>query len=151
MAKRWIPAGTHGHLLTVADFKTLQQDVDALVGQDSTLEKHKFEPNRQELRTLSTVSGGVSEGDLVRVMGFIHFASKQQPESVNCYAADAIDIHINIGAAKADTEFDGIVVEMIPQFRLEDWDPTAKALKRVQQAALPVLVVGSLTYDNETW
>lgn len=46
------------------------------------------------------------------------------------------------------TEFDGVVVEMIPQLdRPQGWD--SSTLNRLAKRKIPVMVEGSLTYDNE--
>jgi hypothetical protein len=46
-----------------------------------------------------------------------------------------------------DTEFEGIVVEMIPQDRNEGW--TSKKLKRTARQSRRVIVRGQLFYDNK--
>jgi hypothetical protein len=58
-----------------------------------------------------------------------------------------VDFHIPMVADDDDTEFEGIVVEMIPQDRNEGW--TSKKLKRTARERRPVTVRGQLFYDNK--
>src|SRR5205823_2060828 len=68
-------------------------------------------------------------------------------ESVNCYDANHVDIHINIGP-KNGSQMTGVVAEMIPQLaRPPGWDE--ETLRRVSAQKLRVLAVGSLTLDTE--
>jgi len=158
-AKRHLPAGSSPLLLDVADFKTLQQDIDTLRHIDSTKHEAKFERTREQLQHLATSKEAVSEGDLVSVSGFLHHAMDgADDETVNCGGRDGKDTHLNVNAAQpVGTTFDewsGIVVEVIPQAPLPGWtkaqhDAARDALQAVRDAKLPVLAVGALTYDNE--
>jgi hypothetical protein len=103
--------------------------------------------DRDLLDSLSLPSGTVSEGDHVRLAGYVSEARAQGAEAVNCYDASQKDIHINI-APKNAGRHQGIVVEMIPQLaRPEGWN--AATLNRLHKLQLQVLVLGGLTYDNE--
>lgn len=57
------------------------------------------------------------------------------------------DFHIPLARHPEDTEFKGIVVEMIPQGRLDGW--TTQKLKRITRQGRPVVVRGQLFYDNK--
>ena len=146
IAKRHIPAVGKPTALTLADFAALQSDIDSAFNDASTT-KTAFAPTRDALRDLTLSSGSIGEGDLVQLAAYVTIVRPQGPESVNCGGLDGTDIHINVGDHGA-SEFAGVVVEMIPQLpRPVGWDPAT--LNRIHAATLPVLVVGSLTYDNE--
>jgi hypothetical protein len=107
--------------------------------------------DRQKLRDFHFSHGTVSEGNLVQVVGFI--VGDPHPnsgESVNCglRGAPDNDFHIPLGAEPppAGTEFQGIVVEMIPQDRNSGW--TLTKLADIQARDLKVRVMGQLLYDN---
>jgi len=74
--------------------------------------------------------------------------SNMSGESVNCNLKKETDndFHIPVVEAPADTEFRGIVVEMIPQDRPKTW--TIDALKGIQAASRQVWVEGALFYDK---
>jgi hypothetical protein len=149
--KRTVPRGTpaQAKLLTLADFKSLQSQVDAkFAGQERPI----FTGNRNALQNLTLASGPVSEGDLVRVVGFLTAARAEGPESVNCESRTVVDFHINVGPAKDSTEWQGIVVEIIPQNRpagLTSTNVLAQALTGVVKDKSMVMVVGQLMLDNE--
>ena len=146
IAKRHIPAAGRPTALTLADFATLQNDIDSAFN-DASATKTAFAPTRDALRDLALTSGSIGEGDLVQLAAYVTIARPEGSESVNCGGLDGTDIHINVGD-HGTSEFAGIVVEMIPQLpRPVGWDP--RTLNRIHVANLPVLVVGGLTYDNE--
>jgi hypothetical protein len=151
-AKRFVAKQTAAVMLAVPDSEALQADTDP----DAADHIHKQLP-----RNLTNKHAGthiVSEGDRVSVTGFLHRAEEDSAaESVNCAGVDGRDIHLNIGATAPHPTFNewaGIVVEVIPQVPLPGWtqqqhSAVLSALKAVRDDKLPVLAVGSLTYDNE--
>lgn len=146
MAKRHIPVGTTPVTLTVAGFTALQHDVDTKFA-DAHHTKTSFHPTRDGLEGLPVSGGTMSEGQLVQIAAYPNAVHPQGNESVNCAGRDGDDIHLNVGARNG-TEWQGVVVEMIPQLqRPTGWD--VATLERVARAKLEVLVMGGLTYDNE--
>lgn len=99
----------------------------------------------------------VSEGSYAQLTGFLAIPeSKSGPpkantsgESVNCKltGTDVNDFHINIVSSPTATEFDGVVVEMIPQDRDAGW--TLSKLKQAQKKKIQVRVRGNLMLDNK--
>jgi hypothetical protein len=136
--------------LTFADLAELQRQADELIGQGP------YEPTpaqRARLRNLRLAHGNVSEGDLVRAVGFIAkgdegLHANKSGESVNCQLKKPSenDIHIPLVEAPGNPEFKGIVAEMIPQDRPQAW--SVEALKDVQAKGLKVWVEGGLSYDK---
>jgi hypothetical protein len=147
--RRIPPAGTPVRL-TLDDVERLQSQADQLVGQKVALDQ----PARDRLQDLDLKSSDelVSEGDLVEVVGYViglpHRPKASGPESVNCRlpGADNNDYNIPLARHPEDTEFEGIVVEMIPQDRLDAW--TVGKLRRIAREGRPVVVRGQLFYDN---
>jgi len=147
--RRIPPSGTPVHL-TLDDFERLQSQADQLVGQKVALDQAA----RDRLQDLDLKSSDelVSEGNLVEVVGYViglpHRPKASGPESVNCRltGADNNDYHIPLARHPEDTEFEGIVVEMIPQDRPDGW--TTGKLRRIAREERPVLVRGQLMYDN---
>ena len=148
------PSGTVPLALTFDDFNSLQAQANPLVNQGLPLTQEK----RDLLKNLTVSSGQVSEGSLVKLRGFIsvgqapHKSSTPHPnrhESVNCRLTDPKDndFHISIARKVVDNEFNGLVVEMIPQGRDAAW--RLQTLKLVQDQGRRVLVVGALFYDNK--
>jgi len=143
--KRRLPTDTTPKNLSWDDFKTLQDDADSTVGEDTELDAS----DRDRLHNLSVSTGQVSEGDLVQLAGFL--VGKPHPntgESVNCNLSGSQnnDFHIPFAADPDQTPFEGIVVEMIPQDRPAQWN--IKVLNQVETARRKVLVTGQLFYDN---
>jgi|SRR5947209_1938607 len=134
-------------LLTLDDFEALQGQADAMVGQGVSLDQGK----RQKLRGLRHAGREVNEGDLVQVGGYIvgQPSAANSRESANCRLSGLVnnDFHITIARDPNDTEFEGIVVKMIPQTRPIGW--TLEKLQRVEKERWQVLVRGQLFYDNE--
>jgi hypothetical protein len=144
-AKRRVPSGTASRLLTFADFRSLQTQTDEVVEQGSQLEE------RNSLQGFTISSGTVGEGSLVKLVGFIATGADPHAntgESVNCRLprVENNDIHISLALRAAHTEFQGIVVEMIPQDRSSSW--TIAKLKKIKRDGLRVMVMGGLFYDN---
>lgn len=146
MAKRHIPAGVIPVTLDLATLHALQEDINSRFA-DAHHTKTAFQPSRDALLNRPMSSGTVSEGDLVQIAAYLTAVRQEGAESVSCAGGDGTDLHLNIGV-KHSTEWQGIVVEMIPQLaRPVGWDVVALTAIEAQQ--LQVLVVGGLTYDNE--
>jgi hypothetical protein len=139
---------THAISLSFTDFKLLQALADNLVGESNQLSAAE----RRHLRHLSVRPGVTAgEGSSVSVLGFIAQGLNPHPnngESVNCQftASAENDFHIPVARSPGDTDFQGIVVEMVPQHRPAGW--TTAKLVQVKQRGLKVLVFGHLFYDN---
>jgi hypothetical protein len=146
--KRRVPSGTNARTLTFADLKSLQQLASDLVGQHNEI----TQAERDSLVNLSVSAGTVREGSVVKLRGFL--AEGLDPhansggESVNCKltGTDQNDFHISIVEHAGEDEFEGVVVEMIPQDRNVGW--TLARLKTIKQQKKRVLIVGALFYDN---
>ena len=145
--KRRPPLGTSPIALKFADFLSIQEQANDLVDQGLDLSPE----DRAKLNNLSVSNGTVKEGSLVRIVGFI--AEGLPPhantgESVNCRRTGTAnnDIHISLVEHAGQDEFDGIVVEMIPQERPAGW--TITKLKNLKQQGRLVMVIGALFYDN---
>jgi hypothetical protein len=105
--------------------------------------------DRDKIRSIETTEGAVGEGSRVRLMAFL--AAGKPPhantgESVNCNLKTEAnnDIHISVAESPDASEFEGIVVEMIPQDRPTKW--TCKNLRDLRGKLL--LIEGGLFYDN---
>lgn len=152
--KHTLPAaGSKLTKLTLEDFFALQDRVAEKLGDDA--EKADLdEAARQKLHALKLdPQREISEGDLVEVAGFVVGLPTRPkasgPESVNCRLSGPKnnDFHIPIAVDADSTEFEGIVVEMIPQGRNSGW--TVKKLKRIAKEGRPVVIRGQLFYDNK--
>ncbi|MCU1230564.1 MAG: hypothetical protein JWO97_3448 [Acidobacteria bacterium] len=131
--------------VTLKTFAGLQTAADKVVGQASELD----EEDRESIKKLKVGSATLGERSEVTVSGFI--VGKPHPnggESVNCGLTGVAnnDIHISISDAAANSEFESIVVEMIPQDRPAGWSTTA--LGKVTKAKQRVRITGQLFYDN---
>jgi hypothetical protein len=146
--KRTQPPAGQPTPLTLDDFESLQGQADTLVGQKKALSQAA----RKKLRQLPIAGGSVSEGDLVQVTAYIvglpDRPNYNKGESVNCRLKGKAnnDFHIPIARGAGDSEFEGVVVEMIPQDRPNGW--TLEKLRRIAQESRPVLIRGQLLYDN---
>jgi hypothetical protein len=146
--KHHIPQGA-AVLLTFDDFESLQQQAERAVGSG-------FYPPaaaRVKLQSLVVANRTVSEGDAVRLVGYLTLDgagphANVSGESVNCRLKGMAnnDFHVPITLSPDDPEADAILVEMIPQHRPDRW--TSAALRQVRSARRPVLVEGSLFYDS---
>jgi len=148
--KRTRPPEGPARRLSFDDIMALQQQADQHIGQGpDDLSK----PQRQKLNDLEVADRPIAEGDRVVMVGYIAKGDNglhvnDSGESVNCLLKKPADndFHIPLVAAKDDTEFRGIVVEMIPQDRPQNW--TLDDLKGVQASAKQVRVEGALSYDK---
>jgi uncharacterized protein YgiM (DUF1202 family) len=143
--KRTVPTGTSAAMLTFDDFAALQQQADSLVGEDKELTAE----DRAQLRNLTVANGQVSEGDVVSLVGYlVGTPHPNTGESVNCnlHGEPNNDYHIPISNDPANTDFQGIVVEMIPQSRLDNWN--LANLTQTESNQQLVMVTGALFYDN---
>jgi hypothetical protein len=135
-------------MLTLDGFRSLQRQVDSM------FQGHRptFQGDRNALTDLALPGGPISEGSQVGVTGYLAAARAQGPESVNCESGTAVDFHINVGPTDTSSEWNGIVVEIIPQLRpagLTATSDLAAALGRVVSGKQRVLVVGQLMLDND--
>jgi hypothetical protein len=146
--KRRLPSETNARTVSFADLRTLQQVANNLVGQHNEL----TQAERDSLVNLSVAGGTVREGRLIKVRGFLGQGlephANSSGESVNCkFTTSATnDFHISVVENAGEDEFKGIVVEMIPQQRDQNW--TLTKLKTIRQQGKRILVVGALFYDN---
>jgi len=143
--KRRVPTGGATILLTFDDFQSLQQQADGLVGENRELTAD----DRAKLSGLSVSGGQVSEGDVVSTLGYlVGVPHPNTKESVNCnlLGPENNDFHIPISNDPGNTDFQGIVVEMIPQNRPGEW--TLANLSQVENSGQLVMVTGALFYDN---
>ena len=144
------PAGTPIKL-NFDHFGELQDLANHSVGQDADLTREQRDKLRGLKLTSPTVT--VSEGDLVELTGFLiglpNRPGASGAESVNCRLSGTknSDFHIPVGRHASDSEFEGIVVEMIPQGRNPKW--TTKKLKKIAKDERPVIIRGQLFYDNK--
>jgi hypothetical protein len=147
--KHHIPTGS-ATLLSFDDFANLQQQANDSVGSGH----HVPVAERPLLADLSFASGTISEGDAVRLVGFLapdgtgpH--ANSSGESVNCGLTKSAnnDFHIPVTADTSASEFESIVVEMIPQDRPSEW--TIKMLRSVQTKHKQVWIEGNLFYDGK--
>jgi hypothetical protein len=130
--------------LTFDTFSQLQSAAVELVDQGVDIPP----ADRQMIKSIETAEGTVGEGSRVRIVAFLS-DGKPHPntgESVNCNLKSEAnnDIHIPISEKKNGSEFDGIVVEMIPQDRPAKW--TSKNVAMLRGNVL--LIEGALLYDN---
>ena len=136
--------------LSFEDFAQLQVQADERIGQGPP---EPTAAQRARLHDLHVQHGMVSEGDFVRTVGFIPKGDEglhvnKAGESVNCLLKKPADndFHIPLVDAPGNTEFKGIVVEMIPQDRPAQW--SIDELKDIQAKGLKVWVEGGLSYDK---
>ncbi|HXM24093.1 MAG TPA: SH3 domain-containing protein [Terriglobales bacterium] len=143
--KQTVPAGTSGAMLTFDDFASLQQQADNLVGEDKELTAD----DRALLKGLTVSKGPVSESDVVSLLGYlVGVPHPNTGESVNCNLKGETnnDYHIPISNDPSNSDFQGIVVEMIPQSRPPGWNLTN--LTQVENNQQLVMITGALFYDN---
>lgn len=143
--KRRVPTGGSTISLNFDDFQALQHQADDLVGENKELTAD----DRAKLTGLTVSGGQVSEGDVVSVVGYlVGTPHPNTKESVNCNlrGADNNDFHIPISNDPGNSDFQGIVVEMIPQNRPDTW--TLANLAQIENSAQLVMVTGALFYDN---
>ncbi len=145
--KRHRPTGETAVSLSLDDFESLQTQADKLFPPRPSLTSAQ----RKKLQHLAVANGEVSEGDLVQVMGFIvgRPHDNKSGESVNCRLKGRPnnDFHITIARDSNATEYEGIVVEMIPQGRPAAWSLTK--LQKATDDGTQVLVRGQLLFDSK--
>jgi hypothetical protein len=142
--KRTVPPEGAPTTLNFDTFSQLQSAAVELVDQGVEIDP----TDRDKIKSIETAEGTVGEGSRVRLMAFL---SEGKPhantgESVNCNLKTEAnnDIHISVSESKNASEFDGIVVEMIPQDRPTKW--TSTNVRKLRGKLL--LIEGGLFYDN---
>ena len=147
-AKNNRPEGTRSITINFADLRSLQRQADDVVEQGTELTQEQ----RDSLHSFAVTNGRAGEGKLVKLTGFIATGADPHAntgESVNCRlrTAENNDFHITVARQASQTEFQGVVVEMIPHDRPAGW--TLAKLRKVKRNGLLVLVMGGLFYDND--
>lgn len=147
--KHHVPGGPATVTLTFDDLSALQQQAGDAVGTGT----HIPPDSRSSLANLTVSGGSVSEGDAVRVVGYLTTDGtgphpNSSGESVNCGIKGSAnnDFHIPVTADPDNSEFEAFVVEMIPQDRPENW--TTTKLKAVQSKKQQIWIEGNLFYDS---
>jgi hypothetical protein len=142
--KRTAPPPGTPTTLTFETFSKLQTAAVDLVDQGVDIPAAE----REKIKSLETAEGTVGEGARVQLVAFL---SEGKPhansgESVNCNLKTEAnnDLHIPVTETKNGSEFEGIVVEMIPQDRPAKW--TSANVAKLRGKVL--LIEGSLFYDN---
>jgi hypothetical protein len=139
--------------ITFADLHLLQAAADAVVTQGQDI------PDRSVIRDLQIDAGrSLGEGTAVQMTVFLA-AGPEGPhpntgESVNRNLKGSAnnDFHIPVTESHGETEFDGVVTEMIPQgaasgsFRKIGW--TLLKLQSLRTSQRQTKIVGGLFYDN---
>jgi len=151
--KRTIPPGDTLTVLTLNDFEALQQEADDRLATSQKVDLTASD--RAKLKGISVHSGAtVGEGALVEVQGFVvglpnHPAANKSGESVNCRlkGVQNNDFHIPIARRWTHSEYQAIVVEMVPQDRPDRW--SLDRLHAVAEQGRQVRARGGLFYDNE--
>jgi hypothetical protein len=145
--KKRVPPPGAPIVLTFADMPPLQQQADARVKSGPAAKVSA--KARQTLHGLESRAGRVGEGDLVAMVGYMVGRPSANPgESANCYLTGAgnNDFEFNIAPASADTPYDSVVAEMIPQERPKAW--TLARLRRIASEHRQVYVEGQLMFDT---
>jgi hypothetical protein len=143
--KRATPTGDVPMMLTFDDFADLQGQADNLVGEDHDIPV----ADRAQLAGLTVSGGQVSEGGLVTLVGYlVGTPHPNTGESVNCNlkGKQNNDYHIPMSNDPNNPDFQGVVVEMIPQNRPDAW--SLDNLTQVESNQQLVMVTGGLFYDN---
>lgn len=142
--KRAIPTAGAAKIVNFKAFSELQTDAVGLVDQGVDISPD----DRKKIKSIETSQGVLGEGLRVRLLAFLSEGNPHANtgESVNCYLKDEPnnDIHISVTESKDMSEFEGIVVEMIPQNRPEKWTSDNVATLRGKL----LLIEGALFYDN---
>ena len=130
--------------LTFDTFSQLQSAAVELVDQGVDIPPEE----RSKIKSIETAEGTVGEGSLVRLVAFLSAGKPHANtgESVNCNLKSETnnDIHVSVTETRSGNEFEGIVVELIPQDRSPNW--TSNKVEKLRGKVL--LVVGGLLYDN---
>jgi hypothetical protein len=142
--KRTVPPEGTPTTLTFETFSQLQSAAVELVDQGVEIPPAE----RDKIKSIETTEGTVGEGSRVRLVAFLSDGTPHANtgESVNCNLKKEPnnDIHISVAETKNASEFEGIVVEMIPQDRPAKW--TSTELDTLHGKVL--LIEGGLFYDN---
>jgi hypothetical protein len=133
--------------VTISDFLTLQADLDHC-GNLNLGSLTKPPEDRSCLKQLNSGSKHLSEGMTVRLVAYVEDSHPNTGEGVNCSCsgAEANDFHITLVTNKSDLACSGIVAEMIPHFRPEEW--TNDAVEGLKGQGKPVRVEGPLFADT---
>jgi hypothetical protein len=150
-AKRRTPVGDAPILISFADLSRMQDEIGLRLGVRSQ-NKALSQEERNQLLGITVTNGTIGESTLVKIVGFIPTGTGLKTgaiETVNCRLTEAVqrDIHIPLVQTKTKTEFQGIVIEMIPQGRPANW--TLARLRKARDNGRKVMVVGGLFYDND--
>ncbi len=142
--KRTVPPQGTPTTLTFETFSQLQSAAVELVDQGVEIPPTE----RDKIKSIETAEGTVGEGSRVRLVAFLSDGNPHanSGESVNCNLRSEAnnDIHISVTETKNGSEFEGIVVEMIPQDRPAKW--TSNNVDKLRGKVL--LIEGGLFYDN---
>jgi hypothetical protein len=142
--KRTVPPQGTPTTLTFDTFSQLQSAAVGLVDQGVEIPPAE----RDQIKSIETTEGTVGEGSRVRLVAFLSEGTPHanSGESVNCNLKREAnnDIHVSVSEAKDASEFEGIVVEMIPQNRPAKW--TSSKIEELRGKVL--LIEGGLFYDN---
>lgn len=142
--KRTVPPEGTPTTLTFEAFSQLQSAAVELVDQGVEIDPAE----RDKIKSIETADGTVGEGSRVRLVAFLSDGTPHPNtgESVNCNLKKELnnDIHISVAETKNASAFEGIVVEMIPQDRPENW--TSAEVDTLRGKVL--LIEGGLFYDN---
>jgi hypothetical protein len=119
--KRTVPPQGTPTTLTFDTFSQLQSAAVDLVDQGVEIPPAE----RDKIKSIETAEGTVGEGSRVRLVAFLSEGTPHanRGESVNCNLNSEAnnDIHVSVTETKNGSEFEGIVVEMIPQDRPPNW------------------------------
>ena len=142
--KRTVPPEGAPTTLNFDTFSQLQSAAVGLVDQGVEIPP----ADRDQIKNIETAEGTVGEGSRVRLMAFLSAGTPHANtgESVNCNLKTEAnnDIHISVSESKNASEFEGIVVEMIPQDRPTKW--ISMNVRKLRGKLL--LIEGGLLYDN---
>ena len=142
--KRTVPPEGTPTTLNFDTFSQLQSAAVELVDQGVEIPPS----DRDQIKSIETAEGTVGEGSRVRLMAFLSVGKPHANtgESVNCNLKTEAnnDIHISVAESEDASEFEGIVVEMIPQDRPTKW--TSTNVRKLRGKLL--LIEGGLLYDN---
>jgi hypothetical protein len=142
--KRTVPPPGTPTTLTFDTFSQLQGAAVELVDQGVDIPPEE----RNKIKSIQTAEGTVGEGLRVRLVAFLSEGTPHPNtgESVNCNLKSEAnnDIHIPVTERENGSEFESIVVEMIPQDRPANW--TSSEVETLRGKVL--LIEGGLFYDN---
>jgi hypothetical protein len=142
--KRTVPPPGTPITLTFETFSQLQSAAVELVDQGVEIPPTE----RDKIKSIETAEGTVGEGSRVRLVAFLSDGTPHPNtgESVNCNLRGEAnnDIHIPVTETNNGSEFEAIVVEIIPQGR-----PANLTSNEVETLRGKVLLIeGGLFYDN---